>query len=60
MTLCPIAIVASRVEYPGFKVCPMKGVIGDYKKPLEAKMKQRARIGEGGAKRKPRSERENL
>jgi hypothetical protein len=31
MTLCPIAIVASCKQCPAFKVCPLKGVIGDYK-----------------------------
>lgn len=31
MTLCPIAIVAGCKKCPAFKVCPLKGVIGDYK-----------------------------
>ncbi len=31
MTLCPIAIVAGCTKCPAFKVCPLKGVIGDYK-----------------------------
>ena len=31
MTLCPIAIVAGCRKCPAFKVCPLKGVIGDYK-----------------------------
>jgi hypothetical protein len=29
MTLCPIAIVAGCQKCPAFKVCPLKGVIGD-------------------------------
>ena len=29
MTLCPIAIVAGCRKCPAFKVCPLKGVIGD-------------------------------
>ena len=33
MTLCPIAIVASCKKCPIFKVCPVKSIIGDYKKP---------------------------
>ena len=33
MTLCPIAIVAGCNRCPAFKVCPLKGVIGDYKEP---------------------------
>ena len=32
MTLCPIAIVVGCKKCPAFKVCPLKGVIGDYKK----------------------------
>ena len=33
MTLCPIAIVAGCEKCPAFNVCPLKGVIGDYKEP---------------------------
>lgn len=36
MTLCPIAIVAGCKQCPAFKVCPLKGVIGDYKEPEKA------------------------
>ena len=32
MTLCPIAILASCRKCPAFTACPLKGVIGDYKK----------------------------
>jgi len=35
MTLCPIAIVAGCQKCPAFSVCPLKSVIGDYKKPDE-------------------------
>lgn len=35
MTLCPIAVVAGCRKCPAFAVCPLKGVIGDYKKPAE-------------------------
>ena len=31
MTLCPIALVAGCKKCPAFKVCPLKGVIGDFK-----------------------------
>ncbi|MBI3366915.1 MAG: hypothetical protein HY021_00185 [Burkholderiales bacterium] len=31
MTLCPIAVVAGCAKCPAFKVCPLKGVIGDQK-----------------------------
>ena len=29
MTLCPIAVVAGCQKCPAFKVCPLKGVLGD-------------------------------
>ena len=35
MTLCPIAIAAGCAKCPAVSVCPLKGVIGDYKKPDE-------------------------
>ncbi|HWS13865.1 MAG TPA: hypothetical protein VN279_13765 [Rhodocyclaceae bacterium] len=31
MTLCPIAIVASCRKCPVVGICPLKGIIGDYK-----------------------------
>ena len=40
MTLCPIAIVASCKKCPAFAVCPLKGVIGDYRKQKETQTKQ--------------------
>ena len=42
MTLCPIALVAGCKKCPAFTVCPVKGVIGDYKKPDETQTKQHA------------------
>ena len=36
MTVCPIAIVASCRKCPVFAVCPLKGVIGDHVKEVEA------------------------
>ena len=32
MTLCPIALVAGCKKCPAFSVCPVKGLIGDYRK----------------------------
>lgn len=32
MTLCPIAIVVGCKKCPLVKVCPVKEIIGDYKK----------------------------
>lgn len=52
MTLCPIAIVAGCEKCPAFKVCPLKSVIGDYKKQGEAQTKPHAGKAERGAKRK--------
>lgn len=37
MTLCPIALAAGCKKCPAFSVCPLKGVIGDYKKPEPGK-----------------------
>ncbi len=31
MTICPVAIAVGCKKCPIFKVCPVKGVIGDYK-----------------------------
>jgi hypothetical protein len=31
MTLCPIAIVAGCKKCPAFSVCPLKGIIGDFR-----------------------------
>ncbi len=36
MTICPIALVAGCAKCPAFAFCPLKTVIGDYKKPVEA------------------------
>jgi hypothetical protein len=36
MTLCPIALVKTCKKCPAFGFCPLKGVIGDYRKVEEA------------------------
>lgn len=33
MTVCPIAIVAGCQKCPAFKICPLKGVLGDAPPP---------------------------
>lgn len=33
MTLCPIALAVGCRKCPAFSACPLKSVIGDYKKP---------------------------
>ncbi len=54
MTLCPIAIVAGCQKCPAFKICPLKGVIGDTPPaPAEAeKPKARAKPRATAAKKK--------
>jgi hypothetical protein len=53
MTLCPIAIAVGCKKCPAFSVCPLKGVIGDYKKeeePAAPEAKTAARKPSGGKK----------
>lgn len=33
MVVCPIALAVGCLKCPIFKTCPVKGIIGDYKKP---------------------------
>ncbi len=33
MTLCPVAIAVGCKKCPVFKICPLKGQIGDYTPP---------------------------
>ena len=33
MTICPIAVVAGCKKCPAFKICPLKGVLGDAPPP---------------------------
>ena len=40
MTICPVAIAVGCRRCPIFKVCPAKGVIGDYKKEEDKKEEQ--------------------
>jgi len=37
MTLCPIALLRTCKKCPIFKICPLKSIIGDYKKPDQDK-----------------------
>ena len=45
MTLCPIALVVGCKKCPAFNACPLKGVIGDYKKPDDTPTKSQADKG---------------
>jgi hypothetical protein len=38
MTICPIAIVAGCAKCPAFKICPLKGLLGDKPPVVEVKM----------------------
>jgi hypothetical protein len=40
MTLCPVAIVAGCKKCPVVGFCPLKSVIGDYKKDEEGQAKE--------------------
>ena len=51
MTLCPIAIVAGCQKCPALKICPLKGVIGDYRKPGEKQVKKQAKKTRGDTKK---------
>ena len=41
MTLCPIALVVGCKKCAAFTFCPLKSVIGDYKKPDSGNSKPR-------------------
>ena len=51
MTLCPVARVVGCRKCPAFTVCPLKSVIGDYKKPDETQTMQYGEKTQTGAKR---------
>lgn len=51
MTLCPIALVAGCKKCPLVAVCPLKGVIGDFRKPDQTQAKRDAAKPRGGGKR---------
>lgn len=51
MTLCPIAIVVGCKKCLAFTACPLKSVIGDYKKPDETQTTQHADKAQTGEKR---------
>ena len=57
MTLCPVAIVVGCRKCPAFTACPLKSVIGDYKKPDETQSTQHGEKAQTGAKMKNRTRR---
>ncbi len=42
MTLCPVALAVGCKKCPVFNICPLKGVIGDYRKENETEAKRAA------------------
>ena len=52
MTLCPIAIAVGCRKCPAFTVCPLKSVIGDYKKEEETQTEQQSDMAKRDEKRK--------
>jgi hypothetical protein len=50
MTLCPVAIAVGCKKCPAFSMCPLKGVIGDYKKEDAADAKPAATAAKKSAK----------
>lgn len=51
MTVCPIAIVAGCQKCPAFRICPLKGVLGDAP-PKAAVPEPAARPRKSAARRK--------
>ena len=45
MVICPVALAVGCKKCPIFTVCPVKGVIGDYKKPESEDTKPAAAAG---------------
>ncbi len=45
MTLCPIALAVGCKKCPAFSVCPLKGVVGDYRKQEKTQIKQQSDDG---------------
>lgn len=52
MTLCPIAIAVGCQKCPAFKICPLKGVIGDKPPAPEAPAKTSTKPRAAGARKK--------
>lgn len=49
MTLCPVAIAIGCKKCPIFGICPVKGIIGDYKPEEQAKDTPKQGKAQGGA-----------
>jgi len=51
MVICPIAIAVGCKKCPIFGICPVKGVIGDYKPDEASKKPLQQGKAKGGAKK---------
>jgi hypothetical protein len=54
MVLCPIALAVGCKKCPIFAACPVKGVIGDYKKPEPEDTRPAAPAAKAHSKKKKR------
>lgn len=52
MTICPIAIVAGCKKCPAFKICPLKGLIGDVPAASDVKAAATAKPRKPAARKK--------
>lgn len=52
MTICPIAIVAGCKKCPAFKICPLKGVLGDEPAAPAAEAAAAAKPSKAAARKK--------
>ena len=52
MTVCPVAIAVGCKKCPIFAVCPVKGIIGDYKKADAAPPGAAPEKSKGGASKR--------
>ena len=51
MVLCPVAIAVGCRKCPILQICPVKGLIGDYKKEVRSPAEATAGTIRGGAKK---------
>jgi hypothetical protein len=52
MVLCPVALAVGCRKCPILAICPVKGIIGDYRQDDAAVTKKAARKTSGGARKK--------
>jgi hypothetical protein len=51
MVLCPVALAVGCRKCPIFSVCPVKGIIGDYKKGDRSPATRPGRTAKGAARK---------